>query len=53
MLLIGLFQLPESAVALSASRIDFPQVAELNRCLAMAGALQWAFGILFVIGRFI
>lgn len=23
---------------------------ELNRCLAMAGALQWAFGILFVIG---
>ncbi len=24
--------------------------AELNRCLAMAGALQWAFGILFVIG---
>ncbi|HUJ13254.1 MAG TPA: 1,4-dihydroxy-2-naphthoate polyprenyltransferase [Thermoanaerobaculia bacterium] len=22
----------------------------LNRCLAMAGALQWAFGILFVIG---
>jgi 1,4-dihydroxy-2-naphthoate polyprenyltransferase len=25
--------------------------AELNRCLAMAGALQWAFGILFVIGR--
>jgi 1,4-dihydroxy-2-naphthoate octaprenyltransferase len=24
--------------------------AELNRCLALAGALQWAFGILFVIG---
>jgi hypothetical protein len=24
--------------------------AELNRCLAMAGALEWAFGILFVIG---
>ncbi len=24
--------------------------AELNRCLGMAGALQWAFGILFVIG---
>ena len=24
--------------------------AELNRCLAMAGALQWAFGILFVVG---
>jgi 1,4-dihydroxy-2-naphthoate octaprenyltransferase len=27
--------------------------AELNRCLAMAGALQWAFGILFVIGCFV
>jgi 1,4-dihydroxy-2-naphthoate octaprenyltransferase len=25
--------------------------AELNRSLAMAGALQWAFGILFVVGR--
>jgi 1,4-dihydroxy-2-naphthoate octaprenyltransferase len=24
--------------------------AQFNRCLAMAGALQWAFGILFVIG---
>lgn len=24
--------------------------AALNRCLAMAGALQWAFGILYVIG---
>ena len=24
--------------------------AELNRCLLMAGALQWAFGVLFVIG---
>ena len=27
--------------------------AELNRCLALAGALQWAFGILFVIGCFV
>lgn len=27
--------------------------AELNRCLAMAGGLQWAFGILFVIGAMI
>jgi 1,4-dihydroxy-2-naphthoate octaprenyltransferase len=26
---------------------------ELNRCLAMAGALQWAFGILFVISSLI
>jgi 1,4-dihydroxy-2-naphthoate octaprenyltransferase len=24
--------------------------AELNRCLAMAGGLQWAFGLLFVVG---
>jgi len=24
--------------------------AELNRCLGMAGALQWAFGLLFVLG---
>jgi len=27
--------------------------ATLNRCLAMGGALQWAFGILFVIGTLI
>jgi 1,4-dihydroxy-2-naphthoate octaprenyltransferase len=27
--------------------------AELNRCLAIAGALQWTFGILFVIGCFV
>ena len=27
--------------------------AELNRCLALAGALQWAFGLLFVIGSMI
>jgi 1,4-dihydroxy-2-naphthoate polyprenyltransferase len=27
--------------------------AEFNRCLAIAGALQWAFGILFVIGCFV
>jgi 1,4-dihydroxy-2-naphthoate octaprenyltransferase len=27
--------------------------AELNRCLGLAGALQWAFGILFVIGALI
>ena len=26
---------------------------ELNRCLGLAGALQWAFGILFVIGSLI
>jgi 1,4-dihydroxy-2-naphthoate octaprenyltransferase len=27
--------------------------AALNRCLGLAGALQWAFGILFVIGTFV
>jgi hypothetical protein len=27
--------------------------AELNRCLAMAGGLQWAFGLLFVVGSMI
>lgn len=27
--------------------------AELNRCLGMAGALQWAFGLLFVLGSMI
>jgi 1,4-dihydroxy-2-naphthoate octaprenyltransferase len=26
---------------------------ELNRCLAIAGALQWAFGLLFVIGSLV
>jgi 1,4-dihydroxy-2-naphthoate octaprenyltransferase len=27
--------------------------AELNRCLALAGGLQWAFGLLFVVGSMI
>jgi hypothetical protein len=27
--------------------------AALNRCLALAGALQWAFGILFIIGTIV
>jgi 1,4-dihydroxy-2-naphthoate polyprenyltransferase len=31
-------------------RVSRAREAELNRCLAMAGAMQWAFGILFVIG---
>jgi len=31
-------------------RVSRGRGAELNRSLAMAGALQWAFGILFVIG---
>lgn len=32
-------------------RVYRSEGAALNGCLAMAGALQWAFGILFVIGR--
>ena len=31
-------------------RVKRSRGAELNRCLAMAGGLQWAFGILFIIG---
>ena len=34
-------------------RVTRSRGAELNRCLAMAGALQWAFGLLFVIGSMI
>ena len=30
--------------------VERSKAAELNRCLAMAGGLQWAFGILFVVG---
>lgn len=37
------------AVALLA-RVAKSSGAELNRCLALAGALQWVFGILFAIG---
>jgi 1,4-dihydroxy-2-naphthoate octaprenyltransferase len=32
------------------SRVRTSRGRELNRCLAMAGALQWIFGILFVVG---
>jgi 1,4-dihydroxy-2-naphthoate octaprenyltransferase len=31
-------------------RVRRSRGADLNRCLAMAGALQWAFGVLFVVG---
>ena len=34
-------------------RVKHSQGAEWNRCLAMAGALQWAFAILFVIGTIV
>jgi 1,4-dihydroxy-2-naphthoate octaprenyltransferase len=48
LLLIVLVEFP-LAIALIA-RVRVRRGAELNRSLAMAGALQWAFGILFVIG---
>jgi len=35
------------------NRIRRSRGRELNRCLAMAGGMQWAFGILFVIGSLI
>ncbi|HEX6098894.1 MAG TPA: 1,4-dihydroxy-2-naphthoate polyprenyltransferase [Thermoanaerobaculia bacterium] len=47
-LLVTLLALP-LAVALLV-RVSRSRGAELNRCLAMAGGLQWAFGLLFVIG---
>lgn len=47
-LLVTMLALPLAfAVVLKTSRA---QGAALNRCLALAGALQWAFGILFVTG---
>jgi 1,4-dihydroxy-2-naphthoate octaprenyltransferase len=47
-LLTTLLALPLAiAIIVRASR---SRGAELNRVLAMSGALQWAFGILFVIG---
>lgn len=47
-LLITLLALP-LAIALIL-RVHRSPGAELNRCLGMAGALQWVFGILFVAG---
>ncbi|MGZ3573586.1 MAG: 1,4-dihydroxy-2-naphthoate polyprenyltransferase, partial [Gemmatimonadaceae bacterium] len=49
----GRLLLPMGALPLATFvlvRVFRSRAAELNRCLAMAGALQWAFGILFVIG---
>jgi 1,4-dihydroxy-2-naphthoate octaprenyltransferase len=34
-------------------RVARSRGAELNRCLAIAGGLQWAFGLLFVLGSLI
>jgi 1,4-dihydroxy-2-naphthoate octaprenyltransferase len=47
-LLTTLLALP-LAIALNV-RVARSEGAALNRCLAMAGGMQWAFGILFVIG---
>ena len=47
-LLVTLLALPLAIGVLV--RVMRSHGAELNRCLGMAGALQWAFGILFVIG---
>lgn len=47
-LLLVLLSLP-LAIALIA-RVNRSSGRELNRCLAMAGALQWAFSLLFLIG---
>jgi 1,4-dihydroxy-2-naphthoate octaprenyltransferase len=46
--LVVLVALPLAALLLVHARRS--RGAQLNRCLAMAGALQWLFGILFVIG---
>lgn len=50
-LLLTLLALP-LAVALIV-RVVRSRGAELNRCLGMAGALQWLFGILFVAGSMV
>jgi 1,4-dihydroxy-2-naphthoate octaprenyltransferase len=45
--------IPMVAVALAIAlliRVARSRGAELNRCLALAGALEWLFGILYVIG---
>jgi 1,4-dihydroxy-2-naphthoate polyprenyltransferase len=50
-LLMPLAALPVALLLLM--RVQRSRGAELNRCLAIAGALQWAFGILFVIGSLV
>lgn len=47
-LLLTLAALPLAILVISRSMKS--RGAALNQCLALAGALQWAFGILFVIG---
>lgn len=47
-LLVTFLALPLAAVVVAKSLRS--RGAALNRCLAIAGALQWAFGLLFVVG---
>jgi 1,4-dihydroxy-2-naphthoate polyprenyltransferase len=50
-LLLPLAALPLAVIVLV--RVAKSRGVELNRCLAIAGALQWAFGILFVLGSLV
>jgi 1,4-dihydroxy-2-naphthoate polyprenyltransferase len=50
-LLLPLAALPLAFIVLA--RVGKSSGAELNRCLAIAGALQWTFGILFVLGSLV
>jgi 1,4-dihydroxy-2-naphthoate polyprenyltransferase len=47
-LLVTFLALPLAGVVLA--RVFRSRGAELNRCLAMAGGLQWTYGLLFVLG---
>jgi 1,4-dihydroxy-2-naphthoate polyprenyltransferase len=47
-LLLPLLALPLGVALIM--RVRHSRGTDLNRCLALAGALQWAFGILFVVG---
>ena len=50
-LLLTLLALPLAIAVIV--RVGRSHGAALNRCLALAGGLQWAFGVLFVIGCFL
>lgn len=50
-LMLPVVALPLAAVLIR--RVATSRGAELNRCLGLAGALQWAFGVLFVAGSLV
>jgi len=50
-LLVPLVTLPLAVILVQ--RVKHSEGRELNRCLAMAGALEWLFGFTFVIGALI